>query len=89
MSTEPLAPEATQQNEQQVGAGNGGQTGAFNEQAGPGTQQNEQQVDGGGHGQTGAFNEQAGGPGTQQNEQQVDGGHGRSEEHTSELQSPC
>ena len=63
MSTEPLAPEATQQNEQQVDGGNGGQTGAFNEQAGPGAQQNEQQVDGGGHGQTGAFSEQAGGPG--------------------------
>ena len=35
----------TQQNEQQVGEGHGGQTAAFNEQAGGfGTQQNEQQV---------------------------------------------
>jgi hypothetical protein len=50
----------TQQNEQQVGGGEGGQTAAFNEQAGPGyDQQNEQQV-GGGHGLTGAFSEQAG-----------------------------
>jgi hypothetical protein len=56
----------TQQNEQQVDGGAGGQTGAFSEQAGAGLfggpQQNEQQVDGGGHdggGQTGAFSEQA------------------------------
>ncbi len=55
--------------------GSGGQTGAFDEQAGPGygTEQNEQQVDGGYGGQTGAFNEQAGpgygGTGGEQNEQ--------------------
>jgi hypothetical protein len=62
MSTEPMASEATQQNEQQVDGGFGGQTAGFNEQAGgPGApQQNEQQV--GGHGgQTAGFNEQAGG----------------------------
>ncbi len=60
MSTEPMASEATQQNEQQVDGAPGGQTGAFSEQAGYGAQQNEQQVDGGVHGgQTGAFSEQA------------------------------
>ena len=78
MSTEPMASEATQQSEQQVDGGYGGQTAAFNEQAGGpgGPQQNEQQVGGGYGGQAAAFNEQAGGPGApQQNEQQV-GGHG-------------
>ena len=81
MSTEPMASEATQQNEQQVDGGFGGQTAGFNEQAGGpgGPQQNEQQVGGGygGYGgQTAAFNEQAGGPGApQQNEQQVGGGY--------------
>ncbi len=70
---------STEQNEQQVDGGSGGQAGAFSEQAGPGygTEQNEQQVDGGTGGQAGAFSEQAGpGYGTEQNEQQVDGGHG-------------
>jgi hypothetical protein len=70
---------STEQSEQQVDGSAGGQTGAFNEQAGPGagTEQSEQQVDGGYGGQTGAFSEQAGpGFGTEQNEQQVDGGYG-------------
>ena len=51
----------TQQDEQQVGGGYGGQAGAFNEQAGPGygTEQSEQQVGGGYGGQAAAFNEQA------------------------------
>ena len=53
----------TEQNEQQVDGGHdGGQTGAFSEQASPGygTEQNEQQVDGGHDGgQTGAFSEQS------------------------------
>jgi len=51
----------TQQNEQQVGGGDGGATAAFSEQAGPGggNQQNEQQVGGGHGGLTAAFSEQA------------------------------